>query len=506
MIFNACLEVVGIAAVAPLIAVITNPESIDTLPFLNDLYTAMAFDSSREFSIFLGAAALAIILVSNASILLTNYFSIRYANNREFSIGARLLGAYLNQPYVFIYLLIKAPLYSLGKQNVTLTGDKLRIINDSLRIVRDLKMLGIEKLFMGRFDRAARDYSRVKTLSEIAALAPRYVIEVFALSALITAMLYLLMKEPDATSILPLLGIYAFASYRLMPALQMIFNALSKIQFSAHSLDLIANELQSLEKPEKRIKEQEGPALTFEKEFGLRDIHFSYNCEESVLKGIDLSISKGHKVGLIGGSGAGKSTLVDVLAGLSLPNSGELYLDGTALHPEMLARWRKCISYVSQNVYLLDDTVDMNIALTGDETEIDKERAGLARRLALVDEFLSVMNETPELVVGENGARISGGQRQRIGIARALYQNRPILILDEATSALDQETEKRLLKNIESLGKTMLIITHRVETLSFCEEIYVLLNGKVVDKGPYTELERRSEAFIRLLNETGRAT
>ncbi len=564
MVLNALLEVLGIASVAPLIAVITSPDTMDSMPFVKNIYDHYEFESFQQFSIALGVVILFIIIVSNAMILLTNYLAIRYANNREYTIGQRLLKTYLYQPYRFfltrhstellrnifnevayiisnvimqalqllsrsisalaiiifvfiihpkvtlmmgailggaytlIYLFVKTPLYKLGKENVAMTEGKLKSISDSIKIIRDIKMLGAEKIFISRFDEAAQGYARVRTLSDIASIAPRYIIEVFAISALVVSIIYLISTQENASEVLPILGIYAFASYRLMPALQLIFNALSRIQFSAHSLDIVSGELESLQGVAEQNIARDIPPIGFKESFGLQNVSFSYTEEEKVLKNIDLNIRRGEKVGIIGGSGAGKSTLVDMLVGLSAPNEGGLYVDGNLMDPADYPGWRQNVAYISQNVYLLDDTIDMNISLADREDDIDEDLANKARASALVDEFLADMNETPKLITGENGIRLSGGQRQRIGIARALYQNRHILILDEATSALDQDTEKRLLQNIEKEDKTMVLITHRVETLEFCDRIYVLADGQIADTGTYEELKKTSKHFKKL--------
>lgn len=562
MVFNALLEVLGIASIAPLIAVIVNPESLETLPILNDIYVTYEFKDFQKFTILLGGVILCIILVSNSMMLMTNYFSVRYANNREYTIGRRLLETYIYQPYSFflerhstdllrnifnevsyvvsnvimqllyllsrsisvvsilvfifvvnpqvtimlglilggaygaIYLFLKTRLYRLGKESVAATQEKLRTITDSIRVIRDIKMLRIENIFLKKYDVEGRHYARVKTLSDLYAVAPRYIIEVFAIFALVFAVIYLSATRDNANEILPVLGVYTFAGYRLMPALQMIFNALSKIQFSSHSLDIIAGELQDLQSVSLENKNRKKATVPCKKNFSLKDISFRYRDKDMVLHGVNLSVQKGEKVGIIGESGGGKSTLIDLLAGLSKPEEGGLYIDGKLLPPSDYAGWRQNISYVSQNVYLLDDTVDMNISMEMQGGQIDRARAKHARELALVDEFLEEMGEDSSLVTGENGIRLSGGQRQRIGIARALYQDKDILILDEATSALDVHTEKRLLDNIvRQKSKTLIFITHRVETLSFCDRIYVVSEGKIADSGSYDDLQERSSYF-----------
>lgn len=559
MIINALVQIFGIASVAPLLAVITSPDSVESLPMLNQFVQYYEFDSHRELSIFLGCGILAIMVFGNAIILLTNYMSMRYANNREASIGTKLLKTYLYQPYVFfldrnsseilrniynevayiasniivrflnvltysisalgiiififiinpqitlilssvlggayilIYLFIKKPLYYFGRRNVELTEVKMRAVNDSIRVIKDIRMRALEPMFVTRFKEAAQEYARGRTLSDLAGIMPKYIIEVFAIAALVFVIIYLISSQESTSEILPILGIYAFAGFRLMPALQQIFLALSKIQFSSHSLALIAEEVKQYQDIAYQNEAGKLIPVEYEASLALDDVAFSYGGDQPVVSDVNLNITKGSKVGIIGKSGEGKSTIVDVLVGLTVPSRGALVVDGKVLTSACLKGWRDKIAYTSQSVYLLDDDIDMNITLELDINKRDTILLNRAKEIAAVD-----FNCDGE-GVGENGQRLSGGQKQRVGLARAFYQNKPILILDEATSALDVETERKILKEIAKEDLTLISITHRVETLDFCEKIFVVSRGKIAEEGSYNALKEKSEIFNSLL-------
>lgn len=562
MIFNALVEVLGIAIVAPLLAIMVAPDTLQSFPFLPQIYTALGFTDFTTFSIFLGLIIFFVILFNNSISIATNYLSFRYAHNREYTIGWSLLKTYLHQPYrfflernsiellrnvdnevayiisnilnqllvlgakiisalailafifmvhpqvtlvislilgvayLFVYMLTKKKLFYIGRERMELSHIKLKLISDSIRIFKDIKMMNAEKMFLDKFEDACLKYARIRTWSEIVSISPRYLIEICAISALVFAVIYLVSNAENPATTLPVLGIYAFAGYRLMPSLQQIYNALSKIQLSIHSLDTIFNEFKNLQAEAEINIQRMSSRLPMNRFFGLRNVFFSYDGKIPILDDVSLTISKGQKIGIVGRSGSGKSTIIDLLVGLNSPNSGELVVDDVLLTPNDLPGWRSNIGYVSQNVYLLDDTIDVNITLESRPELIDLSLLREVRRLALIDEFAT----EEESSVGEDGSRLSGGQRQRIGIARALYRHTDILVFDEATSALDVETERRILQNlIQYADRTMIFITHRVETLNFCDEIYLISEGKIRARGSFGELAENSEPFMKLM-------
>jgi ABC-type multidrug transport system fused ATPase/permease subunit len=337
----------------------------------------------------------------------------------------------------------------------------------------------------------------------IISLVPRYTLEILAFGGILIIVLHVLGEERGAGQMVPLLALYSFAGYRLMPAMQNVFVNLAMVRFSLASLDILHADLtEGLNgaDPERLlVKPANIQPLPFTKEFELRDVNFCYfGAQEPVLTGLNLTIPVNSTIGFVGATGSGKTTAVDIILGLLTPLSGKLLADGIEINEHNLARWQRNLGYVPQNIYLCDDTLTRNIAFGVPESEIDMEAVVRAARIANLDDF--VKNELPEgyeTVIGERGVRLSGGQRQRIGIARALYHDPAVLILDEATSALDGITEEAVMDAIRNLSrkKTIVMIAHRLTTVKDSDLIYILEHGKIVEYGSYNDLQISSEWF-----------
>jgi ABC-type multidrug transport system fused ATPase/permease subunit len=284
---------------------------------------------------------------------------------------------------------------------------------------------------------------------------------------------------------LPIITLYIFAGYRLMPSAQQLYSLYSTLKFSKPSIFALHDDFKSLKKISIVNKQN---ILTFHKEIFLKNISYNYpNSSKLVLKNIDLKINVGERVGLIGPTGSGKTTLINIILGLLQPQKGTLQVDGKIIDKNYIKSWLNLISYVPQNIYLLDDTIVNNIALGKDPANIDKNILNKVTKIACLDNFVN--NDLPnkfQTIIGENGIRLSGGQRQRIAIARALYLKPKVLILDEATSALDNQIESMVMESINNLSKelTIIMIAHRLSTLKFCGTIYKIENNtiSIIDK------------------------
>jgi ABC-type multidrug transport system fused ATPase/permease subunit len=271
-----------------------------------------------------------------------------------------------------------------------------------------------------------------------------------------------------------------------MPALQAVFSALAKLRLGSGSLDVLEADLRSrsalepgaLEAPE---------ALAFDHKIELLDLHFTYGTGEApALEGVDFIVEKNRRIAILGRTGSGKTTLVDVLLGLLAPQRGAVLVDGRPVGPAEVRSYRRLFGYVPQSIYLLDDSVARNVAFGLADDEIDMEAVRRACREAQISGFIE--EELPQgyaTVVGERGVRLSGGQRQRIGIARALYHRPAVLVFDEATSALDVHTEGLVYRALEGISRerTVITITHRLESVGNADRVVVLERGRVVDQG-----------------------
>jgi ABC-type multidrug transport system fused ATPase/permease subunit len=367
-------------------------------------------------------------------------------------------------------------------------------------------VLGREEFFQRRYSAASEAYTTFQAKNNFVGLLPRYVLEVVAMGSMIGAVLYLLSIGNDLVGILPVLALYAFAAYRLLPAAQQIYSSAALIRFTGPSIEILATAVRKL--AQSASSEADFPAsggrvdgLRFEREIAFENVYFEFpGASDAAAKGLSFSIRKNSSVGVVGTTGAGKSTALDLVLGLLEPTAGRIVVDGVPLQPENLRAWRKKLGYVPQAIYLSDDTIARNIAFGLDSADIDMDRVLSAARLAQIHDFIAGLPEGYQTGTGERGVRLSGGQRQRIGIARALYQSPELLVFDEATSALDSATEAAIVEEFRLLsGKmTMLIVAHRITTVKDCDLLLLLEGGTVVDRGSYAELLERSARFRQL--------
>jgi ATP-binding cassette, subfamily B, bacterial PglK len=382
-----------------------------------------------------------------------------------------------------------------------------RLVQQFIAGMRDAKLRDAGPYFIDKIDAiSGRNVKAGVTSAWIAGL-PRNLIEPIAFAGtIIWAMAALSAGKLEA--VLPTLGVMAMAGYRLLPNLQTLYNNLHLVATNRFSLDELAEELEfSSPSYPVLLPKQGAPKAPVEKgplfseSIELRNVTFVYSgAERPTLQDINIRIGKGESIGFVGQTGSGKSTLINLLLGLYVPTSGEIFADGKALGKPVPARWYTRIGYVPQEIFLMDDSLLKNIALGVSEKEIDHDRMKQAIVSAQLQEVIDKMPQGLETQVGERGVLLSGGQRQRVGLARALYFDPEMLILDEGTSALDNETEAKFMRAVESLqGEiTIVSIAHRLSTVRGCNAIYVLINGKVGEAGTYDELMESKSEFFRL--------
>ena len=416
--------------------------------------------------------------------------------------------AVLGGGYTLIFRVVKKRLTRLGKKRVEANRHRFRIAAEAFGGIKQVKLAGREGDYMARFHPQVRTFEKAKAKTQIIGKVPKFLLEILALGGILAIALVLFAAEGTVAGVLPVLSLYAVAGYRLMPALQQMFQGISKMRSAGPSVDILYEDMKSLEIEEEKKsrsaqsgekRQEAAPEITFHEAIQLRNIHFHYpNTDDRVIEGLDLDIEKNTTVGFVGPTGCGKTTLIDIILGLLSPQQGRYFVDDTLLKNGGIRVWQKQLGYVPQDIYLADDTVTRNVALGVPEAELDKEAVRRACRIANVDDFIqSELEKGYETVVGERGIRLSGGQRQRIGIARALYHDPQVLILDEATSALDGRTEGAIMDAIHTLAhkKTIVMIAHRLTTLRDCDVIYVMEGGRFLDSGTYEELKERNEVF-----------
>ena len=407
----------------------------------------------------------------------------------------------LGAAYGGFFLRVRRGLARAGERRVIADRDRYATAAEALTGVKEIKVLGMEAPFLERFERPSRAFARYEVRHEVIRMLPRYAFETIAFGGLLLIVLFALARDQGLTELLPTLGVYAFAAYRLMPALQGIFGSMAELRFNAAGVDALHHDLDGVTVPTLTRRESIAP-LPFRSALELRGVTFAYpGAPEPVLEGFDLRIEANTSLALVGPTGAGKTTVIDLLLGLLRPQAGALIVDGVAVDDAVVSAWQRNIGYVPQVIYLSDDSVAANIAFGVPREEIDLDAVRRAARQAQIDEFIT--NEMPDgydTRVGERGVRLSGGQRQRLGIARALYLDPDVLFFDEATSALDNVTEEEFFRAIAEIGrsKTIVMIAHRISTVRACDTIVMLEGGRVVASGNYGQLLAASPGFRRL--------
>lgn len=348
--------------------------------------------------------------------------------------------------------------------------------------IKDLKLLGREDYFHGRFNSYNKAYANVNTKVSTFSLIPRLYLELMAVIGLVGLIALMLWQGRPLDMLVPVLSLFAASAFRMIPSVNRILVSVQSIKFGTSIIDGLYNEFKQFDELP-QIK----PASTFifENEISIENLVFKYPFSElTSLQNVSLKIQKGKTVGLIGPSGSGKSTLIDLILGLLSPESGAIKVDSCDISTN-LRQWQNQIGYVPQTIFLTDDTLRNNIAFGIPENEIDEKVLINAYRAANLEEFVLSLPEGLNTNVGERGTRLSGGQKQRIGIARALYNDPSVLVLDEATSALDTNSELNIMESVTRLKgqKTIIIVAHRLSTLEHCDWIYRLKDGKICDQG-----------------------
>ena len=310
---------------------------------------------------------------------------------------------------------------------------------------------------------------------------PKQFIEILAISGLVGVCLVMVLQERSGLEVMAMLSLLATAGFRLIPSFSRILRNLQSIRFGWASVDVLNEELGNVENKNFQLSGvNNGNHLSFNCNFTLKNVSFCYDQnKKEILREVNLEVKRGECIGIVGESGAGKSTLSNLLLGLVSTTSGVLEVDGSRIQSENIQSWQQIIGYVPQEIYLLDDTIERNIAFGINDAVIEKSRVGEVVKKAGIQKYISSLDEGLNSKIGERGVRLSGGQRQRIGIARALYQSPKVLILDEATSALDAKTEEGILEELQLMkgNVTMIIIAHRSSTLQFCDRIYKIEDG-----------------------------
>lgn len=565
-LFVSLLEAFATGMVGPFIGLATNPNSVNTNPWLNFIYQKLHLHSPLQMIWIFGGIVIFLFYLKVFLNFNANRYIFQFGYGQQRKLSSRLMRAYLAAPYTFhltrnsaaliqnivnetdrfisnlllplltsasnavvmialivllimtditatitvigvvliavcLYFFLKDKLSRWGKELSDSRTEMIRIINHALGGFKETRVIGCEDYFERQLDEQAKIYSRSISLAINFSTLPRFTIEAFLVTFLIVfTIFFVTANQGKSENLTAVLGVFALSSIRLMPAASNLFNYINQIKYNAYTLDKLYLDLkeseqfdrhQFLPSSDRLVNPLEhSQKLPFQDRIVLTNIVYRYpSSERTALENMSLEIRKGQAIGLIGKSGAGKTTLVDIILGLLTPESGDIQVDHQSIYGN-LRSWQNLVGYVPQFIFLIDDTLERNIAFGVPEDQIDSARLQQAVDSAQLSELVYQLPLGLQTMVGERGVLLSGGQRQRVGIARALYHEREILVLDEATAALDQETESLVTDAIRSLSgtKTMIIIAHRLSTLEHCDRLYVLEQGTIVKSGSYQDV------------------
>ena len=389
-------------------------------------------------------------------------------------------------------LIIRLTRSKLLRNSQTVARESTQVIKslqEGLGGIRDVLIDGSQEAYCKIYSSADLSLRRAQGGSMFISLSPRYVMEALGMIMIATLAYSLAQQDEGMLTAIPILGALALGAQRLLPVLQQVYFSWSSIQGGQASLGDVLNLLdQALPSYLYQAGKQ---SISFNDCIRLKQMDFRYSPQSPyVLKGIDLKIAKGSRVGFIGATGSGKSTLLDIVMGLLHPTSGTMEIDNQEVTAGNHRAWQEHIAHVPQAIFLADSSIEENIAFGIPKDQIDHHRVKQVAQQAQIAAIIESWPDQYQTFVGERGIRLSGGQRQRIGIARALYKRADVIIFDEATSALDGETEQAVMQAIEGLSQdlTLLIIAHRLTTLKNCTEILELSDKGIKRTGSYQDI------------------
>lgn len=408
--------------------------------------------------------------------------------------------------YFYLFSTVKSKISEYGKNQSSSNSKMYRIMSESFLGIKEAIIYGNQKKYFDQFHKNSKEYSFTNAIIQFLANAPRHVLEFIAISIILTFILVVIyLNKTNFNESLPVIAIYIFAGYKLLPIFQNIYVGFVQVKNALPSFDKIHYELLESKKVSlaKDLKINEKFIFNNDQEISLKNVSFHYKSSSlKAINNIKISIKKNSLNYIVGSSGSGKSTILDLILGLIYPSEGKIYIGEKEINYFNAVSWHQHIGYVGQNIFLLDDTIKNNICFVDEKEKIDEQRLNNALKISNVDFFLKDLSDGINTLVGDRGIKLSGGQRQRVALARAFYQNKEIIVLDEATASLDGIAEKHIIDQLKILSKTktIIMVTHNVKLCKQADMIYLLEKGHIRNHGNYEEI-KKDELFLNLLNE-----
>jgi ATP-binding cassette subfamily C protein len=453
-----------------------------------------------------GAMASALALIAE-TIAFLGLIAVLIYLNPVFSLLALVLVGGVG---VAFSILVRKRIAYYGREHDARWKAMLRTVNETLSASKEIRVLRRIPFFVEAYIRESHNFDWAQRRYAILSQLPRVALEAFAVGALVGFCVIAIATGRLEGQLFPILAVFAAATVRIVPSLSRIIHALNSINFYRPSIAVVLSALKGEIKSAASNDDKPLPALSLERDIRIVVRSFSFPGNPYFqLKDIDLCVKRGEKVAIVGPSGSGKSTFMDVLLGLFPKFDGEIIVDGVDRRGDVKA-WQRNVGYIPQSVYLLDDSITRNVAFGIERRNIDLQAVARAVSLAGLERVVETQASGLDTEIGDRGIRLSGGERQRIGIARALYHDPAVLILDEATSALDNQTERQIIDSILALSpaKTVIIIAHRLSSVTLCDRVYLMTGGCIVDMGSFEEVAKRHPDFVNpqsALNEEAHA-